>query len=1162
MFKMLAVLGVSLPLAMAQSGTVVSGGQPIPGVIIRATMGERALTTATDENGAFQFTGMLPGTWSIEADMFGFDPIKRDVTIGTEPVKIDLMLQLQARAQVAAQPAGGRGGGRGGNQNQQQELIAEVPPEIPPQAPGGDTSNSAFTIAGTVSSGLETNNQDFNRGQGGFGGPDFGPGGGPGDFGQPGQQGQQGNGGGGRGNRNNGGGGNFNNGGGGGGGNFQGGGGNFQGGGGGGGGRGGGGGGGRGGRGGQQQARGLIGNRARQGANQIRINVFDTISNSAFNAKSYSVTGVEQPKPQITSNRYGLNIGGPVILGHLLDLSKQLNFTLNYNGTIQDSGANPFVTVPTQAERDGNFAGVTTGTGARALPVTIYDPCTGVTAPACVPGTGTTPFQSNQIPANLISPIAVKLLQYIPLPTGPGATNNYQFATGQPNNSQQVTFQLQYTVRPADRLSIQVRTQATDSKSAQSSFVTAAGGLPLDARSGFGQNQSVAWTHNFSPRLFNTLTVSLNRNAPSSTPYFQTLGQNIGSQLPITGQWPNASNYGPPQLNFTNFGANGSALNDGNPTRSAVQTMQLQNSLQVRRGKHNLTFQGQFARYDTNLINDSNGRGTFSFNGSSTALAGAVPGTTGFDLADFLLGLPESASVIYGADRYYRGVSYSAAANDDFHFLPNLSFQLGLRYEYTSPLSEKYGREANLLTSPDYSPYAVVAQSNPGGTCVAASGNNEYECLAQSSASQLYSTCTGYVAPINSATGLPVKCSKTPGAGYAGGLTPQRLNFAPRLGLAWQAMKRGSLIVRAGYGTNYNGGVYNQVIGSLATQSPFLYNSGTVETASNNVLTLGNGLTQEAPGKIITNTAAFDQNYKIPYAQTWNVGIQRNLPAQLVLQINYTGIKGTHLVVGLDPNEALPGPETGTNAPTTRLPIANANIFTYYETAGNSIVNSGQVSLQRRMRNNLGFQLSYTRAKSIDDQSSQVLNPLCIECERALSTNDRRDAVSFTFTAESPVDQRKGFMANKGLLTKALKNWTLQAPITWATGTPRTASVQGDYSGVGLVNGERAEATGLPITNGSGFFNTAAFALPAPGTFGNAGRDTIPGPDSFTMNANMSRTFTLKERKTLEIQINSTNILNHPVPSTFGTTVGAGTFGVLSSMGGMRVISGTIRFRM
>ncbi len=837
---------------------------------------------------------------------------------------------------------------------------------------------------------------------------------------------------------------------------------------------------------------------------------------------------MNQIKPELTSNRYGINIGGPVILGHWLDLSKHLNFTVNYNGTIQNSGASPFATVPSLAERGGDFAGVTTGPASNPTPVTIFDPLSN----------GTSPFPNNTIPLTRLNPVALTLLPYIPLPNGPGTTNNYQYATAQPNNAQQLTAQLQYTVRPADRLSIQVRTQATDSKTAQSSFVTGIGtdGLPLDARNGFGQNQSVAWTHNFSPRLFNTLTATLNRSAATSTPYFETLERTLGTSAPnfeVNGQWPNASNYGPPQLNFTNFG---SQLNDGNPTHSVVQSMQLLNALNVRRGKHNLTFQGQFTRYDTNLLTDNNGRGTFTFNGSSTAqiVNGGVVPNTGYDFADYLLGLPQSDSVYYGADRYYRGIAYSAAVNDDFRFLPNLSFQLGVRYEYTSPLSEEYGRETNLLTSPDY-------------TGVPGSG----------SASELVQSCAGAILP----------CTPTPGVS-SGMVNPQRLNFAPRLGLAWQAMKRGSLVVRAGYGINYNGGVYNQVIGGtsgatsgLAYQQPFLYNSGTLESSSTNILTLANGLTAVPTEKTITNTAAYDPNYKVPYAQTWNLGIQRNLPGQLVLLVNYTGIKGTHLVVGLDPNEALPGPETGPNAPTTRLPITDASVFTYYETAGNLISNSGQISLQRRMRNNLGFQLAYTRAKSIDDASTQVLNPLCIECERALSANDRRDVVTFIFTAESPVDQRKGFMANKGFLTKALKNWTLQAPITWETGLPYTPTVAGDVSGVGLVSGERAEATGLPVSSGSGFFNTAAFALPSAATFGNAGRDTIPGPDSFTMNMNMSRTFTLKERKTLEFQINSTNILNHPVPSAFGTTIG-NQFDVLQSMGAMRVISGTIRFRM
>ena len=110
----------------------------------------------------------------------------------------------------------------------------------------------------------------------------------------------------------------------------------------------------------------------------------------------------------------------------------------------------------------------------------------------------------------------------------------------------------------------------------------------------------------------------------------------------------------------------------------------------------------------------------------------------------------------------------------------------------------------------------------------------------------------------------------------------------------------------------------------------------------------------------------------------------------------------------------------------------------------------------------------------------------------------------------------------------------------------------GDIAGIGTTATERAEATGLaghvPARASS---TRRRLRFPLPGTFGNAGRNTIPGPDSFSLNVNMSRTFQLKERKSLEIQINSTNILNHPVPTSFGTTVGQSTYGVLR-LNGMR----------
>ncbi|HEY4362675.1 MAG TPA: carboxypeptidase regulatory-like domain-containing protein [Bryobacteraceae bacterium] len=1104
MKKILAVLGVCLPLAFGQSGTVTTGGQPIPGVTVKATQGERVLTTVTDDDGTFQFQNMAPGAWTVEADMFGFEHMRKDTQIAATPTKIDLTLQLQARVEIApAAPAGGaRGGGRGGQgagggrggqgqgNAQQPDLVAEAPPEIVQIAP--DSTNEALLVQGTVSTGLQTNNNDFRGG-------DFGPGGFPGgpggDFGQGGPGGPGGgdqgprNQAGGRGGR--GGGGDFAGGGGGfPGGGFPGGGGRGGGGGGGGGGRGGGGGG-RGGRGQQGQARGLIGNRSRQGANQIRVQVFDTLSDSAFNAKTYSLNGQTVTKPQAMTNRYGLNVGGPAIIPHLFDLSNKLNFTVNYNGTIAKQSFSPFSTVPTQAERGGDLSSVTNQ---------LYDPLSG----------GKTPFLNNQIPLNRISPIALALLdpKFIPLPVNPGLVQNYQFVSSQPNNSQQVSVRLQYTVRPKDRLSIQWQYQNRHSTTAQALGF-------LDTSSGDGQNEQVQWTHNFSSRLFNSLSGTFNRNNTVGTPFFQTLGTNIASQLGIAGPSGNPANFGPPTLQFTSY----TGLNDGYPTKNAVQTAGFTDTLSVRRGKHNLQFGGGFTRNDTNLFNDSNGRGTFQFTGSQTAqldASGFAVRNTGSDLADFLLGLPASNSVRYqSTSEYLRGLSYRAFAQDDYRLASTLSLTLGVSYDYQSPISEKYGHLANLDLAPGFSGASVVTPTIPGAY---------------------------------------------------GGVYPSALvngdhnNFSPRLGAAWRAMKRGNLLIRPSWGIYFNNGVYNNLANQMAAQPPYVLSSGTIQTASNNILTLANGLLQTTPGKSIVNTFGVDRNYRDAYVQTWALGIQRDMPNQLVLQINYTGTKGTALDVRLDPNQAAPGLASNALA---RAPIAYAAPFTYDLPVGNSVLHQGQIQLNRRMRNNLSFSASYTLAKSIDDTGNgTVLNPLDISAERALSNSDHRHNVSFQWLFQSPVDGRKGFLANKGPLTKALKDWTFQSQSQFQTGAPLTATVLGDIAGIGTTNGQRAEVTGQALSSGSGYFNLGAFAIPASGTFGNAGRNTITGPSQFTMNLNMSRTINLKERKSLEIQINSTNILNHPNVTSFGTTVGSLNYGIPTAVGGMRTIQGTIRFRM
>jgi hypothetical protein len=171
--------------------------------------------------------------------------------------------------------------------------------------------------------------------------------------------------------------------------------------------------------------------------------VFFTAQNSALNARPFSLNGQEQAKSSYANNRYGLNIGGPLIIPKLFDASKILNFTITYNGVLSRNPYNATATLPSAAERAGNFAGRNT----------IYDPST------CVAGLGCQPFANNQLPLTSINPIALGLLQYIPLPIYNGLIQNYRYTTAVPANSQNINTRVQWTVDRTNRISFSSNVQ-------------------------------------------------------------------------------------------------------------------------------------------------------------------------------------------------------------------------------------------------------------------------------------------------------------------------------------------------------------------------------------------------------------------------------------------------------------------------------------------------------------------------------------------------------------------------------------------------------------------------------------------------------------------------------------------------------------------------------
>ena len=767
-------------------------------------------------------------------------------------------------------------------------------------------------------------------------------------------------------------------------------------------------------------------------------------------------------------------------------------FTVSFSGALNRSGSSMVGSVPTAAERGGDFS------QAGATPPVLYDPLSAA------------PFPNNAIPATRFNSASAALLEYFPNPMYPGIVQNYGFVITNPSASRSVGVRFNAPLNNKDRLNFNFQRQTSDSKSHQLFGF-------LDSGSSSGFSFSTGWSHSFAPRLNNSATFSTSRSASQSTPFFANT-ENIAAELGITGTSQIPLNYGPPSLSFTNF----SGLSDGSASESTSRTTTFSDSfIYVVRRKHNFTFGFTYNRLEQNSLGYSNARGSFSFSGLLTSeldAAGQPVKGTGFDFADFLLGFPQTTSVRFGSSVYPRSWSTSAYVQDDFRATAALTINVGLRYEYFAPYTELRGHLANLDVSPGFTAVQVVTSGQNGPY----SGN------------------------------LPSSIVR-----------PAPKDFSPRVGVAWRPFKRVNTIIRTGYSIFYSGSSYAQIAGQLDSQPPFT-TSAKLTTSVAAPLTLQNGFPSYP--NVLTNSYAIDPNFKIGYAQIWNFSLQHTLPHGLVVDTEYVGTKGTHLGVVENPNRPTNG-----SISQQQLQIANATSFTYQTYGADSIYNAAQVRVTRRLSRSISANSLYTFSKFLDDASSfngtggtavEFLNNRRLE--RGLDSSDQRHRLSGGFQLSSPVGVR-GFLRNGGWRTGLLKSWNLSATFSAPTGTPLTAYVSGNLANTGgLAAGGnvRAEATGLPIhAPGYPYFNLAAFTTPLAGQLGNAGRNTIPGPFRTSLNASMNRAFRFGEsRRTLTLTINASNVLNHVVITSFGTTVNSPTYGLPTAASGTRTVSLAMRF--
>ena len=480
---------------------------------------------------------------------------------------------------------------------------------------------------------------------------------------------------------------------------------------------------------------------------------------------------------------------------------------------------------------------------------------------------------------------------------------------------------------------------------------------------------------------------------------------------------------------------------------------------------------------------------------------------TGNPLADLLLGLPtDTGAARLNNAEHLRTHSMYFFGEDTFRVRPDLTISLGVRYEYNAPPVDAQNR-ANI--------FDIAAQS-----------------LVQ------------------------VGTNGVPRSGYE----PDRNNWAPRVGIAWSPGNR-SRVFRAGYGIDYDQGAL--ATGEGLYFNPPYFNFQVYYPLPNQPLFVNNPFPQSFPVPYPSSALAFQRNFRTPYVQQWNFGIQQQIGKNRVAEIAYVGAKGTKLLGARDINQALPSPQMPNLRPNPEF----ADID-YLESRANSTYNSLQARFQQRLTTGLSVLASYTWSKSIDDASNFFStsgdanfpqDSYNVRAERARSDFDVAHRLALSYSYDLP----SGHFDQRWLRT-LLGGWQTFGILTFQSGRPFTVALLPDFdnsnTGISILGfgaNNRPNVVGDPhLANPTPnlWFNSAAFAVAPFGSFGNAGRNILDGPSLQTINLSLVKNTALREGVSLQFRAESFNLLNRPnfgLPDIF---IGSPTFGQILSAGDPRHI--------
>jgi hypothetical protein len=886
----------------------------------------------------------------------------------------------------------------------------------------------------------------------------------------------------------------------------------------------------------------------KSGTNNYHGAAYEFVRNSAFNARNFFDSSVGH----LAYNYFGGNIGGPIKKNKLFFFADYLK--------VYDHEANPnTVSIPSLGLRAGNLNVAASST---AQPTTIYNPFSGnadgtgrqplvaTSAPgvATVPGPNGTPVDAfnpvctsaagcpNVVPVALINPIAAKILNLFPTPTGGGNTNNYFATLSFHKDTDFFDGKIDANLSDKDRLSARFSYQRP--AIFQAPIFGLAGGPAQGNFEGSGIQNTYSTGINYNHVFSNTFLAEFRVGVAwyHNEAHNSDFGTNTSDTLGIPGV----------NLDKTiTSGIVGITINGGfsNPLIGysaslpwvrAETNIDLANTWTKILGNHTVKFGADLRRVRDALLQEQtfSPRGLYTFNDGQTALnTGTGASKTSFtnDFASFLLDVPGQA----GRDLAtffpnYRAWQFFSFVQDKWLVTPKLSADIGLRWEFYPP-----------------------------ATPAAKGGFSNYD-------------PTNNTLVVSGVGGNPNNL----------GIKTHYKYFAPRLGLAYRLTE--STVFRVGFGISYtpfpdNSYAYNFPVRANNSFNPAVASFGPAVLPGGQVATFENGF----PGLIqptipsngiitnptvATNYFVVNQNFKNPYVESWNAAIQHSLPWRFVLDLAYVGNHSVDTVVNYNLNAAtvvglgnhgLPEFDSFGRTASTNL------LFAGYSSSYNAL----QVKFDRKFSSGFSTTTAYTFGKGMGfqtDDDGGLAFYVNIARNYARNDFDRTQTFVQSLVYDLPFGKGKPWISS-GPGAAILGGWRVSSFMTIMSGLPLFFTAN-STSLLAPGNTQTPDLVSpVKILHGVGasnlWFSASSFAAPAADTFGNVGRNYLSGPAFFNLDASLAKSIRFTERFNLDLRLEAFGVTNTPQfffasngGSAAGTTLGSSSFGHVTSATGGRTL--------